>query len=203
MTSQMSPAATTVTPVRSRTMWNVVLIAVAVLAVFVVVVLILAYRKPAEFRVVRTATIDAPPGTVFSYLNDFRRWTAWSPWEKLDPELKRTYSGAENGVGAKYAWEGNKNVGAGSMEIVESIPASRITLNLDFLRPFEAHNMTEFTFEPVGNGTKLIWDMHGPNQCMGRIMSVFIDMDKMVGKDFETGLANLKAAAEGEGGRSR
>lgn len=182
-------------------MWNIALIAGGIVGALVVVVLILAYRKPDVFRVVRTTTINAPPATVFGYLNDFRRWTAWSPWEKLDPELKRTYSGADSGVGAKYAWEGNKNVGAGSMEIVESTAPSRIALKLDFSRPFEAHNMTEFTCEPVGSGTKITWDMHGPNQCMGRIMGVFIDMDKMVGKDFETGLANLKAAAEGEAGR--
>jgi uncharacterized protein YndB with AHSA1/START domain len=140
--------------------------------------------------------IPAPPEKVFGYLNDFRQWRAWSPWENLDPNLQRTYSGADSGVGAKYAWEGNKNVGAGSMEIVESNAPSKISLKLDFSRPFEAHNMTDFTFEPVGNGTKLTWDMHGPNQCMGKVMSVFMDMDKMVGKDFETGLANLKAAAE-------
>jgi uncharacterized protein YndB with AHSA1/START domain len=177
-------------------MWNVIFIVLGVIAAVVVVVLILAWRKPDVFQVVRTTTIDAPPEKVFGYLNDFRQWRAWSPWENLDPNLQRTYSGADSGVGAKYAWEGNKNVGAGSMEIVESNSPSKISLKLDFSRPFEAHNMTDFTFEPVGNGTKLTWDMHGPNQCMGKVMSVFMDMDKMVGKDFETGLANLKAAAE-------
>lgn len=179
-------------------MWNVLLIVVGVIAAIVVVVLILAARKPAVFRVVRTATIDAPPARVFGYLNDFREWRKWSPWEDLDPNLNRTYSGADSGVGAKYAWEGDKKVGAGSMEIVESSSPSKISLKLDFSRPFEAHNITDFTFEPAGNGTKLIWDMHGPNQCMGRVMSVFMDMDAMVGKDFEKGLANLKAAAEGK-----
>jgi len=135
---------------------------------------------------------------VFAYINDFRQWTAWSPWEQLDPNLQRTYSGSGSGVGAKYAWEGDKTVGQGSMEIVESTSPSKISLKLDFLKPFEAHNMTDFTFEPVGNGTKITWDMHGPNQCMGRVMSVFIDMDQMVGENFETGLANLKTAAEGK-----
>jgi uncharacterized protein YndB with AHSA1/START domain len=177
-------------------MWNVVMIVGGVIAAFVVVVLILAWRKPDVFRVVRSTTIDAPPAKVFGYLNDFRQWRAWSPWENMDPNLQRTYSGSDSGVGAKYAWEGNKNVGAGSMEIVESTELSKISLKLDFSRPFEAHNVTDFTFEPAGGGTKLTWDMHGPNQCMGRIMSVFMDMDQMVGKDFETGLANLKAAAE-------
>jgi hypothetical protein len=177
-------------------MWNVILIVLAVVAVIVVAVLILAWRKPDVFRVVRTTTIDAPPAAVFGHFNDFREWRAWSPWENLDPNLQRTYSGADRGVGAKYAWEGNKNVGAGSMEIVESATPSKISLKLDFSRPFEAHNITDFTFEPVGNGTKVTWDMHGPNQCMGRIMSVFMDMDQMVGKDFETGLANVKAIAE-------
>jgi len=179
-------------------MWNVVLIVAGVIAAIVVVVLILAARKPSVFRVVRTTTIEAPPATVFAYINDFRQWTAWSPWEQLDPNLQRTYSGSGSGVGAKYAWEGDKTVGQGSMEIVESTSPSKISLKLDFLKPFEAHNMTDFTFEPVGNGTKITWDMHGPNQCMGRVMSVFIDMDQMVGENFETGLANLKTAAEGK-----
>lgn len=179
-------------------MWYAVVIVVGVIVAIVVVVLILASRKPAVFQVVRTATIDAPPQHVFGYLNDFREWRKWSPWEGLDPDLQRTYSGADSGVGARYAWEGNKKVGAGSMEIVESTPPSKISLKLDFSRPFEAHNVTDFTFEPAGNGTKLTWDMHGPNQCMGRVMSVFMDMDAMVGKDFEKGLANLKAAAEGK-----
>jgi uncharacterized protein YndB with AHSA1/START domain len=177
-------------------MWTVILSVLGVIAAAVVIVLILAWRKAEVFQVVRTTTIDAPPSKVFGYFNDFRQWRAWSPWEDLDPNLQRTYSGADSGVGAKYGWEGNKNVGAGSMEIVESTLPSKISLKLDFSRPFEAHNMTDFTFEPVGNGTKVTWDMHGPNQCMGRIMSVFMDMDQMVGKDFEKGLANLKAAAE-------
>jgi len=179
-------------------MWNVILIVLGIIAAAVVVVLILAWRKPDVFRVVRSTTIDAPPAKVFGYLNDFRQWRQWSPWENLDPNLQRTYSGADSGVGAKYAWEGNKNVGSGSMEIVESAVPAKISLKLDFLRPFEAHNMTDFTFEPAGNGTKLTWDMHGPNQCMGPIMGVFMDMDAMVGKDFEKGLANLKSVAEGK-----
>lgn len=178
-------------------MWNVVLIVVGVIAAIVVVVLLLASRKPDVFRVVRTTTIDAPPARVFGYLNDFREWRKWSPWEELDPNLQRTYSGADRGVGAKYAWEGDRKVGAGSMEIVESVSASKISLTLDFSRPFEAHNVTDFTFEPVGSGTKVTWDMHGPNQCMGKVMSVFMDMDAMVGKDFEKGLAKLKMVAEG------
>lgn len=179
-------------------MWNVMLIAVGVIAAIIVVVLILAALKPSEFRVVRTTTINAPPAKVFGYLNDFHKWTAWSPWEKMDPDLQRTYSGPTSGVGTAYAWEGNNKVGQGRMEIVESQSASKVSLRLEFLKPFKAVNSTDFILEPVANGTKLTWDMHGPNQCMGRMMSVFIDMDKMVGKDFETGLANLKQAAEGE-----
>jgi len=177
-------------------MGTIILSVVGVVAAAVAAVLILAYRKPDVFRVVRTTTIEAPPEKVFGYFNDFREWRAWSPWEDLDPNLQRTYSGADRGVGARYAWEGNKNVGAGSMEIVESSSPAKISLNLDFSRPFEAHNVTDFTFEPAGNGTKVTWDMHGPNQCMGRIMSVFMNMDAMVGRNFEDGLAKVKALAE-------
>ena len=179
-------------------MGTVILSVLGVIAAAVAVVLILAYRKPDVFRVVRTTTIDAPPEKVFGYFNDFQEWRAWSPWEDLDPNLQRTYSGSDSGVGAKYAWEGNKNVGAGSMEIVESTSPSKISLKLDFSRPFEAHNMTDFTFDPAGAGTKVTWDMHGPNQCMGRIMGVFMDMDAMVGKNFEDGLAKVKSLAEGK-----
>lgn len=177
-------------------MSNIVWIVLGAIALAIVVVLLLAWMKPSVFRVVRSATIDAPPARVFEFINDFRRWTEWSPWEPLDPDLKRTYGGSSAGVGSTYAWEGNKKVGQGRMEIVESTHPSRISLRLEFIKPFQALNTTDFYFEPDGNGTKLTWDMQGPNQCLGRIMQVFMDMDAMVGKDFEKGLANLKAAAE-------
>jgi uncharacterized protein YndB with AHSA1/START domain len=179
-------------------MMNALLILAAVLVVVVAGVLILAAMKPPVFRVVRSTTIDAPPERVFGYINDFRQWPAWSPWEKYDPAMQRTHGGPPGGVGATYAWNGNKKVGQGRMEIVESTPPSKVSLKLEFIKPFKAHNTTDFLLEPHGNGTRLTWDMQGPNQCMGRVMQVFMDMDRMVGRDFEAGLANLKGVAEGE-----
>lgn len=177
-------------------MGNILLIVGGILAAAVVVVLILAWRKPSVFRVVRSTTINAPPAKVFGYLNDFHRWGDWSPWERLDPNLQRTFTGPQSGVGSAYAWEGNKKVGQGRMEITESTAPSKVSLDLQFIKPFKGQNVTDFILEPSGSGTKLTWDMHGPNQCIGRIMQVFCDMDAMIGKDFEQGLSNLKAAAE-------
>ncbi len=159
-------------------------------------VLILAANKPDSFRVQRSATIQAPPEKIFALINDFKRWDAWSPWEKKDPAMKRTYSAVTSGKGARYAWKGNNDVGQGSMEIAESVPPSRVTLNLDFVKPFEGHNVVDFTLEPQGGATNVTWAMQGPAPFMSKVMQVFVDMDSMVGKDFETGLANLKAAAE-------
>lgn len=177
-------------------------IALLVLAALVVGVLALAATKPATFRVERATHVAAPPEAVFSLIDDFRRWRAWSPWENLDPELRRTYAGPDHGVGAAYAWEGNRNVGAGRMEIRESAPPSRIAIQLDFLRPFEAHNVATFTLTPEGGGTRVHWAMEGPSLFVGRVMSVFMDMDRMVGRDFEKGLAAMKEAAETAPGAS-
>jgi uncharacterized protein YndB with AHSA1/START domain len=171
------------------TLLGIVLIVLAVFLAFVA-------TRPATFRIERTATIKAPPAKIFAMLEDFRRWTSWSPWEKLDPALQRTYSGSNSGKGAVYAWEGNKQVGAGRMEITDSAPSSRLAITLDFFRPFEAHNSIEFGLKPVGDGTNISWVMNGNNTFMGKAMSVFMNMDKMVGKDFETGLSNLKVEAE-------
>jgi uncharacterized protein YndB with AHSA1/START domain len=168
----------------------------AVVVVLIAIVLFLAARKPDSFRVQRSASIKAPPEKIFPFLNDFNRWAAWSPWEKKDPAMKRTYGTITSGKGAEYAWEGNKEVGQGRMEITESSVPSKLVLKLDFLKPFEAHNTVEFTLQPQGDSTTVTWAMQGPTPFIGKIMNVFIDMDSMVGKDFETGLANLKAAAE-------
>ena len=175
---------------------NVLMVVGGLLAAVVVVVLILAAMKPAVFRVVRSASINAPREKVFEYINDFHKWPAWSPWEKYDPDMNRTYGGSDCGVGATYAWDGNKKVGQGRMEIAESTAPSKVSLNLEFLKPFKAQNTTDFILEPEGDGTKLTWDMQGPNQFMGKVMQVFMDMDGMVGKDFERGLSNLKEVAE-------
>jgi uncharacterized protein YndB with AHSA1/START domain len=167
-----------------------------VIVVAIAGVLIFAATKPDIFRVERAASIKAPPEKVFALINDFKNWTSWSPWEKKDPLMKRTYVNATAGKGAMYAWDGNKDVGQGSMEITESVPSSKIALKLDFVKPFEGHNTVEFTLEPKGDTTNVTWAMQGPTPFFGKIMHVFINMDSMVGKDFEAGLANLKAAAE-------
>ncbi|WP_076591226.1 SRPBCC family protein [Herminiimonas arsenitoxidans] len=171
-----------------------------ILAIVVVVILaailIFAATKPDTFRVERTTTIKAAPEKVFALINDLHSWTTWSPYEKKDPDMKRTHSGAASGKGAIYEWDGNKNVGKGRMEITESSPPSRIVIKLDFLSPFEAHNTAEFTLQPQGDSTQVTWAMYGPANYMSKLMSVFFSMDKMVGDDFAIGLANLKAAAE-------
>ena len=167
-----------------------------VIVLLIAGILILAATKPDTFRIQRAASIQAPPEKVFALINDFNRWGAWSPWEKKDPAMKRTFGAATSGKGAVYAWEGNKDVGEGRMQIAESSPPSKITIKLDFLKPFEAHNMVEFTLEPKGDATNVTWAMQGDTPYFAKIIHVFINMDSMVGKDFETGLANLKAVAE-------
>ena len=167
-----------------------------VLVVLIAAVLIFAATKPDIFRVQRAAAIKAPPDKIFPLINDFRQWGAWSPWEKKDPAMKRTFGAVTSGKGATYAWEGNKDVGSGSMEITESVAPSKVGLKLDFLKPFEAHNTVELTLSPAGDVTNVTWAMQGPTPYFAKIIHVFMDMDSMVGKDFEAGLANLKAAAE-------
>jgi len=158
-------------------------------------VLIFAATKPDVFRVHRSASIKAPPEKIAAVLTDFRRWEAWSPWEKMDPAMKRSYGGAEKGKGATYAWEGNGKVGQGRMEITESAP-QKVAMDLDFVKPFEAHNKVAFVLAPKGDATEVTWSMIGPVPYFAKIMHVFVDMDRMVGGQFETGLANLKAIAE-------
>ncbi|QSE83477.1 SRPBCC family protein [Rhodococcus koreensis] len=150
----------------------------------------------AEFLVERSTVIDASPDVVQPLLDDFRKWQSWSPWEDVDPDLKRTYSGPDSGVGASYAWEGNRKAGSGQMVITESVPGSKVVLDLTFLKPFKAENVTTFLLEPNGAGTTVRWQMTGKNNFFFRIVGVVFPMDKMVGKDFEKGLAQLKAAAE-------
>jgi uncharacterized protein YndB with AHSA1/START domain len=168
------------------------------LAVTVIVVLGIAATKPATFRVERTATIAAPPSAVFANLEDFHRWPAWSPWEKLDPQMDRTYSGAPHGKGAIYTWHGNKEVGQGRMTISETRDNELVQIRLEFLEPFPADNVTTFTLGAVANGTDVHWIMEGPNSFMGKVISVFADMDHLIGGDFERGLADLKGASEGK-----
>jgi uncharacterized protein YndB with AHSA1/START domain len=169
---------------------------VYVLVALIAALLIYASTKPDSFRLERSTAINAPPEKVFPLVNDFHAWTQWSPWEKIDADLKRDYSGAPAGKGAIYGWEGKKT-GKGRMEIVESVPSSKVLLTLDFIAPMKANNMTEFTFTPNGQGGTVVnWAMYGPSAFVHKIMQVFMSMDAMVGKSFETGLANMKAAAE-------
>jgi uncharacterized protein YndB with AHSA1/START domain len=177
-------------------MVEIIAIIAAVLAIAIVIVLILAATKPDTFRIQRATTVKAPPEKIFPLINDFHQWGTWSPYETRDPAMKRTYSGAESGKGAIYAWHGNKNVGSGRMEILEASAPSKIVIKLDFFIPFEAHNTAEFTMLPQGDATNVTWFMRGPAPFMSRLMQVFINFDKMVGKDFEIGLANLKRLTE-------
>jgi carbon monoxide dehydrogenase subunit G len=167
-----------------------------VIVVLIAAVLVYAATRPDAFSVQRSATIKAPPDKVFAQINDFHAWQAWSPWEKLDPAMQRTHSGAPAGKGAAYAWKGNSKVGEGRMEIIESTPASKVSIQLDFIEPFAARNTADFTLQPVGDATQVTWVMHGPAPFVTKLMGVFVSMDSMIGKDFEAGLANLKAAAE-------
>jgi uncharacterized protein YndB with AHSA1/START domain len=181
-------------------MFEIIAIIAVVLAIAIAVVLILAATKPDTFSVRRAATVKAPPEKIFSLINDFHQWGTWSPWENKDPAMKRSYSGAESGKGAIYAWDGNKNVGSGRMEILDASQPSKIVIKLDFFKPFEAHNTAEFTMLPQGDGsnatTDINWQMHGPAPFMSKVMQVFMNVDRMVGKDFEIGLANLKRLTE-------
>ena len=151
------------------------------------------------FTVERSTTIAAPPGRVYPHMIDFRRWDVWSPWEEMDPNVQKTYSGSEAGVGSKYAWSGNRKVGQGSMEITDAKENSTIDIALEFIKPFKASNSTSFTLTPEGGGTTVRWAMTGQKTFMTRVMGIFRSMDSMVGPDFEKGLAKLKAVSEGDG----
>jgi hypothetical protein len=159
-------------------------------------VLIFAATKPDTFRVVRSTTIKAPADKVFPLINDFRNWGSWSPYEKKDPAMTRTFGSTTAGKGAVYEWNGNSNVGQGRMEITESNPSSKVAIKLDFIKPFEGHNVATFNFEPKGDTTQVSWTMTGPSAYITKLMGVFFNMDKMIGDDFAVGLANLKAQAE-------
>jgi uncharacterized protein YndB with AHSA1/START domain len=175
---------------------TILLTIAALLATGIVAVLILASLKPDTFEVQRSIAINAPPERVYPLIADFKAWSAWSPWEKKDPNQTRSFSGADSGVGARYAWNGDKNVGQGSMEIVEANAPSRLGLNLDFLKPFEAHNKVVFALQPQGQTTNVTWTMTGPLPFFAKIIHVVMNMDRMIGGDFEAGLTAMKAQAE-------
>jgi len=177
-------------------MLETIIIIVLIVAVVVAAFLGYAATRPDTFRIERATSIKAPPERIFPLINDFHAWRQWSPYENIDPALKRTYSGAASGKGAVYEWEGNNKVGSGRMEITESSPPNRVVIALHFIKPFEARNTAEFTVQPKGGSTDVTWAMHGPSPFMVKVMSTVGAMDRMLGKQFEQGLANLKAAAE-------
>jgi len=152
--------------------------------------------QPSEFRVVRSATISAPPPAVFAQVNDFHKWEAWNPWAKIDPAMKQGYEGTPAGVGAIYIWAGNNEVGEGRMTITESRPSELIRIKLEFFKPFAATNSAEFTFKPEGNQTAVTWRMSGENNFLAKAIHLFVNMDKMIGGQFEKGLADMKLLVE-------
>lgn len=162
----------------------------------IVALLLFALTRSDTFRVERSIVVKAPPEKIFAYLNDFHSWTAWSPYEKLDPAMKHTFGGPASGQGSSYAWEGRGKAGAGRMEIMQSSPASKVSIQLDFSKPFKGHNTAEFTLLPQGQATQVTWAMYGPSAFITKLMGLFFNMDRMIGKDFEVGLENLKALAE-------
>ena len=170
-----------------------ILIAVAVIVVVFVVIVAL---QPKEYRVARSTTISAPPPAVFAQVNDFHKWEAWNPWGKIDPAMKQAYEGAPAGVGAIYTWAGNNEVGEGRMTITESRPSDLIRINLEFFKPFAGNSTAAFTFKPEGNQTVVTWTMTGENNFMAKAIHLFMNMDKMIGGQFEKGLAEMKSIVE-------
>jgi len=168
----------------------------ALLVLLLVIVALAVYvaTRPSEFLLTRTRTLAAPPEIVHAYVNDFHHWAEWSPWEKLDPNLQREFSGPPVGEGASYHWIGNDEVGEGRMTITESQPPEKVAIRLEFLRPFQATNAVEFYIDATGLGTEVTWAMSGHNNFVAKAFGVFTDVDKLVGKDFEQGLADLDAA---------
>ncbi|HRE83414.1 MAG TPA: SRPBCC family protein [Opitutaceae bacterium] len=166
------------------------------LALALAVLVIVIVLQPGDFRVTRTTTVSAPTSTIFPYVNDFHHWSKWSPWAKLDPNMKEVYEGPAQGAGAIYSWSGDNKVGEGRMTIRESRPTEHVAIHLEFLKPFEATNTTEFTFKAEGAQTQVVWTMYGKSNFLSKAMGLFMNMDKMIGADFEKGLAQLKAISE-------
>ena len=174
-------------------MLPIILIAVAVIvALFVIIVA----TRPSDFRYTRAARISAPAEVVFAHVNDFHKWEAWSPWAKMDPNCKNTFSGPDSGVGATFAWAGNNKVGEGRMTVLEARPSELIRIKLEFFKPFKATNTAEFTFKPEGGQTQVTWSMFGKCNFMSKAVGLFMNCEKMVGGQFEQGLANLNSASQ-------
>lgn len=177
-------------------MRKILFIAVGVVAALILVLLIVVALQPSTFRVERATTIDAPPAAVFAEVNDFHRWEAWSPWAKLDPKAENTFEGPAAGTGAIFRWKGNADVGAGSMTITESKPGELVRIRLEFLEPMPGTSTADFSFVPTGTGTTVTWAMYGENNFIGRFFCLLMDMDKMVGGQFEQGLTGIRRVVE-------
>jgi len=162
----------------------------------IAIVLIYAATKPDTFRIERSINIKAPPEKIFPLIADLHKFNIWNPWAKKDPGAKMNYIGPESGVGSGHEWDGNKNVGKGSMTVAKLTASSEVVFNLDFISPFEAHNQATFTLTPKDDNTEVNWAMTGPSPYISKVMCLFMSMDKMVGPDFEAGLADLKVLAE-------
>lgn len=169
------------------------------LAAVIVAILVIAAFQPSTYRVERSITIAVPPAVPFAQVNELKKWQPWSPWEKMDPAMKRTFSGPDAGVGATYAWEGNSEVGTGRMTVLESRPAELIRIKLEFFKPMEGVSEAAFAFKPAAGGTAVTWSMTGANNYLAKVFCLFMNMDKMIGGDFEKGLASLKTVSESSG----
>jgi Polyketide cyclase / dehydrase and lipid transport len=178
----------------NRVLAKVIFILLAAIALFSAIVA----SRPNDFRVERSATMAASPAAVFEQVNDFHNWEAWSPWAKMDPNAKNSFEGPTSGEGAKFGWSGNSDVGEGNMEIVESKPGELVRVRLDFVRPMEGTNDVQFKIEPQGGRTKVTWSMAGKNNFMGKAIGLFMDCEKMVGDQYDQGLANLKTIVEAQ-----
>ena len=175
---------------------KVILGGLAVILVLIIGFCAIVAMQPADYTVSRSTTVDAPPEKVFDQVNNFHKWETWSPWAKLDPAMKTSYSGPESGPGASYAWIGNNEVGEGKMTIAESHPSEHVKIDLEFIKPWQATNVTEFVFKPEGDRTNVTWTMSGHNNFAGKAFGLLMNMDKMIGGDFEKGLNQMKVAAE-------
>ena len=166
------------------------------LAVIIIALAVFVAMQPDAFRVTRSATVSAPATAVFAHVNELHKWEAWNPWQKKDPAMKLTFAGPPAGPGASYSWAGNNEVGEGRLTITESRPGELVRLKLEFMKPFTATNTADFTFKPEGDKTVVIWSMEGKNNYVAKALHLVMNMDKMVGGDFEKGLADMKAAVE-------
>jgi hypothetical protein len=192
--SNVTPPAPPAVPKKASLLKRILFVFAALIAVLLVVIAM----QPSEFRVSRSATMAAPQAAVFEQVNDFHKWEAWSPWIKIDPNAKGTYEGPTSGPGSKFHWDGNSEVGAGSMTILDSKPNEHVHIKLDFIRPMEGTSDVNFTIEPEGDGTLVTWTMEGKNNFIAKAISLVMDCDKMIGGYYEQGLANMKAIVEAE-----